>query len=166
MKQYATRSSDKHAKQDAGRLLDLMHTWVHRLWHLQTWQESLKGCRILPPLLQDLGMVPLLRPLVSDSTSDAKYGKTRRRRFKSRGEVSGKSTSSARPPKKRRSTVQEAATDPSEDEEVASQADMQETFGEESTETSECTEEASFEITFLGVGPLSVSIPQRRHRQC
>jgi len=104
--QYATLSSEKRAKQDAGgRLHDMMYTWVHASWHLQTWQDSLKGGRILLPLLQDLAKVPMQPPLVSDSTGDSKFGKTRRRRFKSRGEVSCKSHSAAHPPKKGRLTI-------------------------------------------------------------
>ena len=69
--QNTVRSSEKRAKADRGRLPDLMHTWVHQSWHLETWQESLKGLHILPPLLQELAMVPLQRPVLSESTSDS-----------------------------------------------------------------------------------------------
>lgn len=104
--QNAARASEKRAKADPGRLPDLMHLWVDQSWHLETWEESLKGLHIVPPLLQELVMGSLQRPVVSDSTSDSKFGKQRRRRFRSRGEACFKSKSSARPRKKRRHTIE------------------------------------------------------------
>jgi hypothetical protein len=41
--QNAARASEKRAKADPGRLPDLMHLWVDQSWHLETWEESLKG---------------------------------------------------------------------------------------------------------------------------
>ena len=87
------------------------------------------------------------RPAVSDSTSDWKFGKQRRRRFKNRGALSFKSKSLARPQKKGRQTIQATGTDASEDENASSPADFDDTRREEeSDEASECTEEASFQL--------------------
>ncbi len=145
--QYCARPSEKRAKANRGRLHDLMHAWVHPSWHLETWRESLQGLRILPPLLQVLGMVPLQRPLVTASTTDSKFGKPRRRRFKSRGESCFKSKSCARPQSTGRRTIQATGTDSSEDDQTSSQTNLQDAGAEEeSDEDFESIQEASFQL--------------------